>query len=142
MKVSRILQHKGSEVATVEPETPVVDVVAQLRERRIGAMVVVAPDGSICGIISERDIVRALAEHGSDLAKLKTSDLMTADVSVCNSGVDIDHIMRQMTEGSFRHVPVIEDGKLIGIVSIGDVVKARIRELEREKSALQHYIAG
>lgn len=142
MKVSRILQHKGGEVATVKPETPVIDVVAQLRERRIGAMVVVDPDGSICGIISERDIVRALAEHGSDLTKLKTSDLMTADVSVCNSSVDIDHIMRQMTEGAFRHVPVVDDGKLIGIVSIGDLVKARIRELEQEKSALQHYIAG
>ncbi len=142
MKVSRILQHKGSEVATVRPETPVIDVVAQLRERRIGAMVVVDPDGSICGIISERDIVRALAEHGPDLATLKTSDLMTADVSVCNSDVGIDDIMRQMTDGGFRHVPVVEDGTLAGIVSIGDVVKARIRELEQEKSALQHYIAG
>lgn len=142
MKVSRILQHKGGDVATVTPETPVVDVVAQLREHRIGAMVVVEPDGSICGIISERDIVRALAEHGADLLQLKTSDLMTHDVSVCSTDVDIDHIMRQMTEGSFRHVPVVEDGRLIGIVSIGDVVKARIRELEQEKSALQHYIAG
>jgi len=142
MKVSRILQHKGSEVATVKPETPVVEVVSELRERRIGAMVVIDPDGSICGIISERDIVRALAEHGPDLAKLKTSDLMTAGVSVCNPGVDIDHIMRQMTEGGFRHVPVVDNDKLIGIVSIGDVVKARIHELEQEKDALQHYIAG
>lgn len=142
MKVSRILQHKGGDVATVTPETPVIDIVAQLRERRIGAMVVVDPDGRICGIISERDIVRALAEHGADLLKLATSDLMTRDVSVCSTDTDIDQIMRQMTEGAFRHVPVVEDGRLIGIVSIGDVVKARIRELEQEKSALQHYIAG
>lgn len=142
MKVSRILQHKGNEVATVTPDTPVSEVVTQLRDKRIGAMVVVEPDGSICGIISERDIVRALADHGSDLAKLKTADLMTADVSICDQSKDIDDIMRQMTEGSFRHVPVVENDKLIGIVSIGDVVKARIRELEQEKSDLQHYIAG
>lgn len=142
MKVSRILQHKGNKVATVKPETPVTEVVSQLKEHGIGAMVVVEPDGSICGIISERDIVRALAEHGSDLTQLKTSDLMTSGVSVCEPSVDIDHIMRQMTEGGFRHLPVVDDGKLTGIVSIGDVVKARIRELEQERSALQHYIAG
>lgn len=142
MKVSRILQHKGADVETVKPETPVMDVVSRLRQHGIGAMVVVDPDGSICGIISERDIVRALAEHSTDLSQLKTSDLMTAGVSVCSSSVGIDHIMRQMTEGGFRHVPVVDDGKLVGIVSIGDVVKARIRELEQEKSALQHYIAG
>lgn len=142
MKVSRILQFKGNEVATVEPETPITEVVSSLRERKIGAMVVVEPDGSICGIISERDIVRALAEHGSDLARLKTADLMTAGVSVCEKNTDIDDIMRQMTEGNFRHVPVVDNGQLSGIVSIGDVVKARIRELEQEKSALQHYIAG
>ena len=142
MKVSRILQHKGREVATVKPETPVIEVVSQLREHGIGAMVVVEPDGSICGIISERDIVRALAEHGTDLAQLKTSDLMTSGVSVCSAATDIDQIMRQMTEGGFRHVPVVDNDRLAGIVSIGDVVKARIRELEQEKSDLQHYIAG
>jgi len=142
MKVSRILQFKGSDVATVRPETPVTEIVSSLREHRIGAMVVVEPDGSICGIISERDIVRALAEHGPDLASLKTADLMTAGVSVCEKNTDIDDIMRQMTEGGFRHVPVVDNGQLTGIVSIGDVVKARIRELEQERSALQHYIAG
>lgn len=142
MKVSRILQFKGNEVSTVKPETPITEVVSSLREYRIGAMVVVEPDGSICGIISERDIVRALAEHGSDLASLKTSDLMTEGVSVCETHTDLDDIMRLMTEGNFRHVPVVDNGKLTGIVSIGDVVKAKIRELEQEKSALQHYIAG
>lgn len=142
MKVSRILQFKGSDVSTVGPQTPIMEIVASLREHKIGAMVVVEPDGSICGIISERDIVRALAEHGPDLARLKTADLMTAGVSVCEKTTDIDDIMRQMTEGSFRHVPVVDNGKLVGIVSIGDVVKARIRELEQERSALQHYIAG
>jgi len=142
MKVSRILQFKGGDVATVKPETPVMEVVSSLREHRIGAMVVVEPDGSICGIISERDIVRALADHGPDLARLKTADLMTPGVSVCEKNTDIDDIMRQMTEGGFRHVPVVDNGQLSGIVSIGDVVKARIRELEQERSALQHYIAG
>lgn len=142
MKVSRILQFKGNDVSTIKPETPVTEVVSSLREYRIGAMVVVDPDGSICGIISERDIVRALADHGPDLAKLTTADLMTSGVSVCEKNTDIDDIMRQMTEGNFRHVPVVDNGQLVGIVSIGDVVKARIRELEQEKSALQHYIAG
>ena len=142
MKVSRILQHKGNEVATVTPDTSVSDVVKQLRDKRIGAMVVVDSDGNICGIISERDIVRALADHGPDLKALATADLMTSDVSICDQNKNIDDIMRQMTEGNFRHVPVVEDDKLIGIVSIGDVVKARIRELEQEKSDLQHYIAG
>lgn len=142
MKVARILQHKGTEVSTVEPQTPVLEVVARLREHHIGAMVVLEPDGRICGIISERDIVLALAEHGAELERFKTADLMTSGVSVCSSETGIDDIMRQMTDGGFRHLPVVENDRLAGIVSIGDVVKARIDELEREKSDLQHYIAG
>ena len=142
MKVSRILQAKGNEVATIGPDRPVLEVVAELRERRIGAMVVMENDGSIAGILSERDIVHALAEHGPDLARLTARDLMTADVTVCDPGHDVHHVMRQMSGGRFRHVPVVDGGRLAGIISIGDVVRERIEELEREAGALQHYITG
>lgn len=142
MKVSRILQAKGGEVATVSPDRPVLEVVAELRARRIGAVVVLDDDGGIAGILSERDVVHALADHGPDLARLTARDLMTTEVTVCDPGHDVPHVMRQMSGGRFRHVPVIDDGRLVGIISIGDVVRARIEELERETEALQHYITG
>jgi len=142
MKVSRILKGKGEEVATVRPERPILEVVAELRNRRIGALVVMADDDSIAGIVSERDIVHAVADHGPDLARLTAGDLMTTEVTVCEPMHDVPYVMRQMTEGRFRHVPVVENGRLVGIISIGDVVRARIEELERETEALQHYIAG
>lgn len=142
MKVSRILQAKGSEVATVAPDRPVLEVVAELRERRIGALVVVEPDGRIVGIVSERDVVHALADHGPALEGLTARDLMTADVTICEPGHDVHYVMRQMSGGRFRHVPVVVDDRLAGIISIGDVVRARIDELERETEALQHYITG
>ncbi len=142
MKVSRILHTKGGDVATVTPERPVLEVVAEMRSRGIGALVVVEPDGSIAGILSERDVVQALADHGERLAQLTARDLMTSDVTVCDPSHDVHYVMRQMSGGRFRHVPVVEQGRLAGIISIGDVVRARIDELERETEALQHYISG
>ncbi len=142
MKVSRILQNKGGDVATVTPETPILEVVAEMRSRGIGAMVVTDPDGGIAGILSERDIVQSLADHGEGLAQLSARDLMTSEVSVCDSNHDVNDVMRQMSGGRFRHVPVVEQGKVSGVISIGDVVRARIDELERETEALQHYISG
>lgn len=142
MKLSRILQHKGGDVATVPPERPILDVVGELRRRRIGAVVVVDPDGAMVGILSERDIVHALAATGPDLASLTAQDLMTREVQTCTPDHDVNYVMRQMTDGAFRHVPVMEDGRLSGIISIGDVVRARIDELENERAELQRYISG
>jgi CBS domain-containing protein len=142
MRVSRILQAKGSEVATVTPERPVMEVVAELRGRGIGAVVVTAEDGTIAGILSERDIVHALGEHGPEIAHLRARDLMTHEVTICAPGEDVHDVMRRMSGGRFRHVPVVEGSRLAGIISIGDVVRARIEELERETEALQHYITG
>lgn len=142
MKVSRILQGKGHDVATVAAERPALEIAAELRERRIGAVLVMTDDGRIAGIVSERDIVHALAEHGANLAHLTAADLMTTEVTVCESSHHVNSVMRQMTSGRFRHVPVVDDGRLAGIISIGDVVRARIQELEQETEALQHYIAG
>lgn len=142
MKVSRILHFKGGEVITVSPDRPILEVVTLLKERGIGAVVVVGDDGMIAGILSERDIVHALADQATDLARLRAADLMTTQVSICESDHPVNDVMRQMTEGRFRHVPVVDDGRLAGIISIGDVVRARIEELEREREALQHYIAG
>lgn len=142
MKVSRILQSKGHEVATISPDKPVLEVAAELRQLGIGALVVLTPDEGIAGIVSERDIVHALSERGPDLSALTAGDLMTTEVTVCSSSDHVNDVMRQMTTGRFRHVPVIDQGKLSGIISIGDVVRARIHELETETEALQHYIAG
>ncbi len=142
MKVSRILQNKGDEVATVSAERPVLEIAEQLQQRGIGAMLVMSGDDQIAGIISERDIVHALVAHGGNLSNLTAGDLMTTEVTVCSSGDHVNDVMRQMTAGRFRHVPVIDDGRLNGIISIGDVVNARMQELEQETEALQHYIAG
>jgi len=142
MKVSRILQRKDGELATVSPDRPILEVVQELRQRRIGAVLVTDADGGMVGILSERDIVHALAEHGADLARLTAGDLMTASVQTCTPDHDVHHVMGQMTEGRFRHVPVIDDGRLAGVISIGDVVRARMDELENERAFLQSYISG
>ncbi len=142
MKVSRILQRKSGDIASVDPERSIPDVVAMLCQRDIGAVLVLDAEGQMVGIVSERDIVRALDEHGPDLSGLRASDLMTREVTHCDPGHDINDIMRHMTEGRFRHMPVLDDGRLVGVISIGDAVRARIEELEREREALQNYIAG
>ena len=142
MKVSRILQGKNDEVVTVERERPILEVVELLRQRDIGAVIVTEASGAVTGILSERDIVRALAERGPDLASLRAADLMTTDVTHCEPRNDINEVMKLMTDGRFRHLPVLEEGRLVGVVSIGDAVRARIDELERETQALQNYIAG
>lgn len=140
MRISQILQAKGHEIATIAPATPVLEVAALLRDKGIGAVVVVDDAGKIMGIASERDIVRALPEHGSDFLGMTISELMTSDVVTCAPTSSVNDIMRMMTRGRFRHVPVLEEGRLVGIVSIGDLVKARIEELEHEKEALESYV--
>ena len=142
MLVRHIVSVNGKDVATAGPDATIADAARVLKERNIGALVIITEDGRLAGILSERDLVRGLPEHGADLLALKVKDRMTADVTTCSPDDRVDAIMKKMTEGRFRHLPVVEDGRLAGIVSIGDVVKSRLEELESEASTLREYIAG
>jgi CBS domain-containing protein len=142
MLIGQILAGKGREVVNTRPDATIAEVAKLLKARRIGAVVVTDPSGELCGIISERDLARGLADHGADLLQMRVRDLMTAEVSTCAPDDGIDKLMHQMTEGRFRHLPVVEDGKMIGIISIGDVVKHRLQELETETHMLHDYISG
>jgi CBS domain-containing protein len=140
MNVSTILSTKGSTVITIEPTATLDSAVRLLAERRIGALVVLGPERRVIGILSERDIVRAVAELGADALTQPLSQVMTRKVQTCSQSDTIGDLMEQMTIGKFRHLPVIEDDRLIGIVSIGDVVKERLHEIEREAAELRDYI--
>jgi len=139
MRIADVLRSKGGAVTTIEPDATVADLLAGLADHNIGAMVVTGPDG-VAGIVSERDIVRQLNAHGAEVLSQSVSEIMTAVVSTCSKADTVDSLTRLMTENRVRHVPVMEDGKLIGIVSIGDVVKTRMEELEAEHEQLQSYI--
>src|SRR5262245_970629 len=142
MRISDVLRIKGGQVVTVTPDSDVRHLLSVLAEHRIGA-VVVSPDGaSVGGIVSERDIVRALAERGPAVMSEPVTAIHTAEVYTVTPDTDVVDVMRIMTERRVRHVPVVLDGTLRGIVSIGDVVKNRIDELESERAALTNYIAG
>ena len=142
MLVSHILRQKGRDVVTVAPTSVLAEVARTLAKRRIGAVVVIGPKGDVAGILSERDIVHALALDGTQALSRSVSTYMTRSVATCEGQDTIDAIMETMTEGRFRHLPVVEDERLCGIISIGDVVKTRIEESEREASALKQYIAA
>ncbi|MFI0368658.1 CBS domain-containing protein [Actinomadura sp. KC06] len=140
MRIRDILRRKGDTVATVRPEATVRQLLAVLAEHNIGA-VVVSPDGaSIAGIVSERDVVRRMHERGAVLLDRPVSDIMTSEVRSCGPADKVEDLRRTMTEHRIRHVPVVEDGRLTGIVSIGDVVKSAIDELESEREHLVGYI--
>jgi CBS domain-containing protein len=143
--IEHILYGKGRDVATIGPDASVAEAVALLREHNVGALVVVDDESRIAGILSERDIVRALAEetvgHTSVLER-QVSELMTEDVATCGSRSSVNDLMRVMTDRRIRHVPVVDDGGLNGIVSIGDVVKSRIGELETEAGTLHDYLSS
>ena len=139
MRIADVLRNKGASVATITPETSVSGLLTELSVHNIGAMVVVSPDGVI-GIVSERDIVRALQERGADLLRLPVSDIMTKFVATCTPNDSVDSLSVLMTTKRVRHIPVMEDGRLTGIVSIGDVVKTRMEELEATQEQLQAYI--
>lgn len=141
MNVASILKDKGSDVLSVAADTSVADVARSLTDRKIGAVVVNGAGGALAGILSERDIVRGIAQNGAATLSRPVSDLMTADVLTCSMDDTVDEIMDLMTGRRIRHLPVIEGGVLRGIVSIGDVVKARIAETEAEANALKEYIA-
>ena len=140
MYVSALLENKGADVVTAAPNTTINQAVALLAENKIGVLVISASGKSVDGILSERDIVRALAEQGNDLGSTDAATLMSRDVVSCAPGDTIESLMGLMTERRIRHLPVLEDGILAGIVSIGDIVKHRLAEIESEADALRQYV--
>nr|WP_090345520.1 CBS domain-containing protein [Mycolicibacterium malmesburyense]CRL77977.1 putative signal-transduction protein containing cAMP-binding and CBS domains [Mycolicibacterium malmesburyense] len=139
MRIADVLRNKGAAVATITPETSVAGLLTELAVHNIGAMVVVSPDG-LMGIVSERDVVRALHRRGAELLTQPVSEIMTTLVATCAPDDMVDSLSALMTTNRVRHVPVMENGRLVGIVSIGDVVKTRMEELEAQQEQLQAYI--
>ncbi|MFC9894887.1 CBS domain-containing protein [Nocardia sp. NPDC127579] len=142
MRIAEILRRKGNAVATVTPETTVRTLLGILAEHNIGAVVVTPDDAEIAGIVSERDVVRRLHEFGAQVLDRPVSDIMTRAVRTCSPADHVDGLRTTMTEHRIRHLPVVQDGRLIGIVSIGDVVKSAISELASERQQLTEYIQG
>ena len=139
MRIADVLRNKGSAVATVTQTTTVSGLLADLALRNIGAMVVLGPDG-VVGMVSERDVVRHLHEQGPDLLHRQVGDIMSSAVVTCSPDDHIDNLAAMMTNNRIRHIPVFDGGRLAGIVSIGDVVKNRMEELQAEQAQLQAYI--
>ena len=142
MRITDVLRVKGTRIVTVTPDTTVRQLLAVLAEHGIGAVIVSADGTSIDGIASERDIVRALAQRGAAVMSEPVTAIYTAEVHTVTPETQIEEVMRMMTERRVRHTPVVDDNGLQGIVSIGDVVKIRIDELETERTALTDYITG
>ena len=145
MKISDILRTKaapaGSEVVSISPDSTVAHVVARLCEHRVGALVV-AENDRVTGIVSERDVVRGLDRHGAPLLAMALREIMTSSVLTCSPNDDVDRIAATMTEQRIRHMPVLDGDEMIGVVSIGDVVKNRIEQLEVDRGQLEQYIRG
>lgn len=141
MNVAQILGNKGRDVVSVQPHRTLAEAIRTLGEKRIGAVVVTGADGNLLGILSERDIIRAMAEGGAAALEQPVSRVMTGRVVTCRSETSTDELMEIMTVGRFRHLPVVENGRIVGIVSIGDVVKHRVAEIEAESRAMRDYIA-
>ncbi|WP_102959200.1 CBS domain-containing protein [Mangrovicella endophytica] len=142
MTVRLILEAKGRDVVTLEPTATMSDAVRTLATKRIGALIVVHPDGGVAGILSERDVVRMIGTDGPDCLSRAIGEVMTAKVITCSEETTVEEAMEMMTRGRFRHIPVCVDGHLVGIISIGDVVKRRIEDAEREASHMREYITG
>ena len=141
MNVAAILKTKGREVFTTTPNTTLLDITKLLGIHRVGCIIVTVPDGKVIGIVSERDVVREIARAGSKVLKEPVEQCMTKAVVTCRESDTIDRLMAEMTAHRFRHMPVVERGRLIGLVSIGDVVRMRIAEAEMEAAAMREYIA-
>lgn len=141
MTVASILNEKGRDVVTERAETTMREICAILGAKRIGAIVITDQKGGIRGIVSERDVVRAISQDGPDALDKPASAYMTAKVVTCDASETVNSVMARMTGGRFRHVPVVKDGKLAGLISIGDVVKHRIAQIEREAEDMRNYIA-
>lgn len=140
MRIADVLKRKGDLVVTIGPDEKVATLLATLAQYRVGALVVSRGDGSVDGIVSERDVVRRLHAEGSALLEMTIGSIMTQDVQTCSPQDTVEDLMTSMTEGRFRHVPVVVDGRLVGIVSIGDVVKSRLDDLQAERDQLAAYI--
>jgi CBS domain-containing protein len=141
VRIADLLRHKGSVVATAMPDRSVAGLLEDLARHNIGAMVVVDEAGNVAGIVSERDVVRQLNERGAEILDAPVSEIMTTRVVTCEPGEAVDTLAAIMTDRRIRHMPVVEDRQLVGIVSIGDVVKSRIRQLESQQEQLESYIA-
>ena len=141
MTVNTILNLKGGDVITVSTSTPILEVTKTLAKFGIGSIVVTNEDGTLAGIVSERDVVRAIAHMGVDVTNESVSEIMTENIITCDRNDSVGKIMGIMTSKRFRHMPVVEEGKLKGIISIGDVVQQRIAEAELEANAMRSYIA-
>jgi CBS domain-containing protein len=139
MKVSNVLEDKGNDVFTVRPDETIDMLSHRLRALRIGALIVSSDGNSIDGIISERDVAYGLAEHGAEVLKLKVSELMTKSVATCSRDSTIADLMKLMTRRRIRHLPVVENGKLVGVVSIGDILKHRLSETQLEADVMRDY---
>lgn len=140
MYVRNILQHKGHDIISISPENTLQEVAKILRENKIGAVIVREEAGRMCGLISERDIIIAIAKHGGNILDGIVSDYMTEGVYTCSLDDDMKMVMEQMTRRRIRHLPVVEEGNVVGMISIGDVVKQRMAESEAESEALKSYI--
>jgi CBS domain-containing protein len=141
MTVAAILKHKGARVETVQPSATIRQVCDLLSSRKIGAVVVSGAGESLIGVVSERDVVQAISRHGEEALSMPVHLVMTRQVATCRLTDTAQDLMEMMTEGRFRHVPVVEGGLLLGIVSIGDIVKRRMEDSELERSSMREYIA-
>lgn len=142
MKVEHILQSKGTDVFAVRADDSIAEAVGVLNDRNIGAVVVRDHSGKVVGILSERDIVRRIGWHGVEAMAMRVSECMTGDPFTCTPDESIEDVMAMMTQKRIRHLPVTEGGRIVGVVSIGDVVKRKIEKAEQETAALKEYIAG
>ncbi len=142
MTVARILREKGRDVLTTQPHRTIKEVAALLAAKGVGAVVVSDAAMSVIGIVSERDIVRAIGAGAASALEEPVSRHMTSKVTTVTESASIDHVMELMTNGRFRHLPVVENGRLVGIVSIGDVVKRHVNAIDTERNALREYIAS
>ncbi len=142
MTVARILAQKGRSVTSVQPHQTLLDVVDVLAAKHIGAVVVADIEGKMHGIVSERDVVRALAKHGCDALDDAVSNFMTRDVVTTTESEGVISAVQTMSKGRFRHMPVVADGRLVGMISTGDAIKYRLEQMEQEQSALREYIAS
>ena len=141
MTVSRILARKGRAVTLAEPHATLRDIVDILADKHIGALIVSDASGALLGIVSERDVVRALATHGPDALEAPVTHYMTRDVVTASEDDSVIAIAQKMSNGRFRHMPVMKDGRIVGIVSTGDAIKFRLEQMERDQDALREYIA-
>jgi CBS domain-containing protein len=140
MTIASVLRVKGNTIVSVKPETPIMELVATISSRRIGAVLVLDESGGLAGIVSERDVVKALANKGPEIHSMTAGDIMTRTVMTVTPQTTINEAMEMMDRGYFRHLPVLENGELLGIISVRDVVRARIERHEEETDSLRSYI--